>query len=272
MSMHDLGLFMTWYHHGWLAEYALPAAAGAGLAWIGLARHAVGKGRLLGSRQSAGLTLLILALTGAVGIVAAMALPHLAKLPPLTAGLATGAAAVPRKKQDDTTQPYVKFMTLGIAWFRERLEYRMHLDACRWCDRFLDGFEKSTQLRVFVYDLRNYLLDRHPTLTKAVNNLFDAADDAMVHALDVQTRTDEARRDARSPWMREPTDDETYLCRSALGEARNRCGDLLLHAYVHGRRTEQPELESLRAKALSDDAFRSSPVPRPRLSFRRNRV
>lgn len=272
--MHDLGPFMTWYHHGWLAGYALPAALSAGLAWVGLARHSVGKGRLLGSWRSAGLTLLVLALTGAVGVAAGLALPHLAKLPPVAAGLATGVTTMPRKRQDDTTQPYVKFMTLGIAWFRERLDYRMHLDARNWCDRFLDGFEKSTHLRVFVHDLKHYLVDRHPALAKTVNNLFEAADKAMIRALDVQTRTDEARREIHIPWMREPTDEEVYQCRSAFGEARNYCGDLLLYAYVHGRRTEQAELETLRTKALSNDAFHSSPLPRQRRWFglRRDRA
>ncbi|MEU1401647.1 hypothetical protein ABZ471_04645 [Streptomyces sp. NPDC005728] len=263
---------MTWYHHSWLAGYALPAALSAGLAWIGLARHSVGRGRLLGSWRSAGLTLLVLALTGTVGIAAGLALPHLAKLPPIAAGLATGVTTMPRKRQDDTTQPYVKYMTLGIAWFRERLEYRMQLDARRWCDRFMDGFEKSTQLRVFMHDLKNYLLDRHPTLTKTVTNLFDAADKAMINALEVQTKTDEARREIHISWTREPTDEEVYQCRSAFGEARNRCGDLLLYAYLHGRRTEQAELETLRTKALSNDAFHSSALPqqRRRFSLRRN--
>lgn len=271
--MHDLGPFMTWYHHSWLAGYALPAALSAGLAWIGLARHCAGKGRLLGSWRSAGLTLLVLALTGAVGIAAGLALPHLAKLPPVAAGLATGVTTMPRKRQDETTQPYVKFMTLGIAWFRERLEYRMQLDARRWCDRFMDGFEKSTQLRVFVHELKNYLVDRHPPLAKAVTNLFDAADKAMINALEVQTKTDEARREIHIAWMREPTDEEVYQCRSAFGEALNRCGDLLLYAYVHGRRTEHADLEALRTKALSNDAFHSSALPqqRRRFSLRRNR-
>lgn len=264
--MHDLGPFMTWYHHGWLAGYALPAMLSAGLAWIGLVRHSVGKGWLLGSWRSAGLTLLVLALTGAVGIAAGLALPHLAELPPVAAGLATGVTAMPRKRQGETSQPYVRFMTLGIAWFRERLEYRMWLDAHSWTAEFLDGFEKSTQLRVFVHDLRNYLADRHPTLGKTITNLFDAADKAMIHALDVQTRTDEARRDIDG-WMREPTDEEVYQCRSAFGEAVNRCGDLLLCAYVHGRRTEQTELETLRTKALPNDAFHSPALPAPRRRF-----
>ncbi|MEU6219591.1 hypothetical protein ABZ845_19030 [Streptomyces sp. NPDC047022] len=263
---------MTWYHHGWLAGYALPAALSAGLAWVGLARNSVGKGRLLGSWRSAGLTLLVLALTGAVGIAAGLALPHLAKLPPLAAGLATGVTTMPRKRQDDTIQPYVKFMTLGIAWFRERLEYRMQLDARSWCDEFMDGFEKSTQLRVFVHELKNYLVDRHPSLTKAINGLFDAADKGMIKALEVQTKTDEARREIHISWMRAPTDEEVYQCRSALGEARNRCGDLLLYAYLHGRRTEQDELETMRAKALSNDAFHGSALPQQRQRFSLRRI
>ncbi|MCN9242092.1 hypothetical protein NGF19_15060 [Streptomyces sp. RY43-2] len=258
---------MTWNHHGWLAGYVLPAALGAGLAWVGLARSSVGKGRLLGSWRSAGLTFLVLALTGAVGVAAGLALPHLAKLPPAAAGLATGVTTMPRKRPDDTTQPYVKYMTLGLAWFRERLDYRMQLDARTWSDRFLEGFEKTTHLRVFVHELKNYLLDRHPTRVKAIVGLFEEADRAMVHALEVQTRTDEACGDVRSGWMRKPTDEEIYQCRSALGEAFNRCGDLLLFAYVHGRRTEQPELETLRVKSLSDDAFHSSPLPRQRRRF-----
>ncbi|KIE26022.1 hypothetical protein LK08_16525 [Streptomyces sp. MUSC 125] len=264
---------MIWDHHGWLAGYVLPAVLSAGLAWIGLVRHSVGKGWLLGSWRSAGLALLVLVLAGAVGIAAGLALPHLAKLPPAAAGLATGVTTMPRKRQEDTTQPYVKFMTLGIAWLRERLDYRMCLDAHSWCAQFLDGFEKSTHLRVFVHELKHHLVNRHPTLNKTINNLFDAADKAMIHALEVQTKTDEARRDTHTGWMREPTDEEVYQCRSAFGEAFSRCGDLLLCAYVHGRRTEQSELGTLRAKALPNDAFRNSPLPvqRRRLSFHRNR-
>ncbi|MGW5651681.1 hypothetical protein [Streptomyces humi] len=271
--MHDLGPFMTWYHHSWLSGYALPAMLSASLAWIGLVRHSVGKGRLTGSWRSTGLTVTVLVLTGAVGVAAGLALPHLAKLPPVAAGLATGVTTMPRKRQDDTTQPYVKFMTLGIAWFRDRLEYRMLLDAHSWSTGFLDGFEKPTQLRVFVHDLRNYLVDRHPTLHKTVNGLFDTADRAMIHALDVQTKTDQARRDVDG-WLRDPTAEEVYRCRSAFGEAFNRCGDLLLCAYLHGRRTEQAELERLRADALPSDAFHSSalPVQRRRFGRRRNRV
>ncbi|MFB7502939.1 hypothetical protein [Streptomyces broussonetiae] len=255
---------MSWFHHAWLVRYALPATVSAAIAWIGLAREFAGKGRLLGSWASSGLTLLVLALMGAVAAGAVILLPHAARIPPVLAGAATGATALPRRKQDETAQPYVKFMTLGIALARERLAQRVHLDACTWSDRFLQGIETSTQLRVFVHDLKLYLLERHPLAaeTKAVNAIYTDVEKAIDAALDVQTRIDEACRDGELAWQRDPTTDELIARRQAFGTALAQCGHLLHFAYVHGRRSENAELQAVRAKAMSNDAFHS-PAPPP---------
>ncbi|WEP01022.1 hypothetical protein A6P39_045045 (plasmid) [Streptomyces sp. FXJ1.172] len=235
----------------------------AAVAWIGLAREFAGKGRLLGSWASSGLTLLVLALMGVVAAGAVILLPHAAKIPPVLAGAATGATALPRRKQDETAQPYVKFMTLGIALARERLAQRVHLDTCTWSDRFLHGIETSAQLRVFAHDLKLYLLDRHPLAaeTKTVNTMYAEAEKAIDTALDVQTRIDEARRAGDVAWQRDPTDGELFEQRRAFGTARAQCGHLLQFAYTHGRRSENEELRTLRAKAMSNDAFHSPGLP-----------
>ncbi|GHI10274.1 hypothetical protein Scel_85950 [Streptomyces cellostaticus] len=257
---------MSW-HHAWLADYALPAAVSAVIAWVGLARDFSGKGRLLGSWASCGLMLLVLALMGAVAAGAVMLLPHAASIPPVIAGAATGATALPRRKQDETAQPYVKFMTLGIALARERLVQRMHLDACTWSDGFLHGMETSAQLRVFVHDLKLYLLERHPLAaeTKTINAIYSDVEKAMDAALDVQTRIDEACRQAE----REPTDDELIARRQAFGTALAQCGHLLRFTYVYGRRSENEELRALRAKATSNDAFHHPVLPPQRRWFDR---
>ncbi|MFD8390802.1 hypothetical protein ACFV2N_16710 [Streptomyces sp. NPDC059680] len=239
----------------------------AAIAWVGLAREFSGKGRLLGSWASASLMLLVLALMGAVAAGAVALLPHAASIPPVIAGAATGATALPRRRQDETAQPYIKFMTLGIALVRERLVQRVHLDACTWADRFLGGIETSAQLRVFVHDLKLYLLERHPLAaeTKTINAVYAEVETAIDVALDVATSIDEAcRQDGR-----EPTDEELIARRQAFGTALAHCGHLLRFAYAHGRRSENEELKALRAKAMSDDAFHSPVLPPQRRWFER---
>ncbi|WP_071376822.1 hypothetical protein [Streptomyces sp. MUSC 14] len=239
----------------------------AGIAWVGLVREFSGKGRLLGSWASSSLMLLVLALMGLVAAGAVVLLPHAASIPPVLAGAATGATALPRRRQDETVQPYVKFMTLGIALVRERLVQRVHLDACSWSDRFLQGIETSAQLRVFVHDLKLYLLERHPLTaeTKTICAVYADVQTAIDDALDVQTGIDEACRQAG----REATGDELVARRQAFGTALAHCGHLLRFAYVHGRRSESEELRALRAKAMSNDAFHSPAVPSPRRWFDR---
>lgn len=258
---------MSWLHHTWIVDYALPAAVSAAIAWVGLAREFSGKGRLLGSWASSGLMLVVLALMGGVAAGAVVLLPHAASIPPVVAGAATGVTALPRRKQDETAQPYVKFMTLGIAVARERLVQRVHLDACTWSDRFLRGIETSAQLRVFVHDLKLYLLERHPLAaeTKTINAIYADAETAIDVALDVQTRIDEACRQTG----REATADELVARRQAFGTALAQCGHLLRFAYVHGRRSESEELRILRAKAMSDDAFHHPVLPPQRRWFDR---
>ncbi|MEU5538715.1 hypothetical protein [Streptomyces sp. NPDC020362] len=258
---------MSWSQHAWLADYVLPAFVSAAIAWVGLAREFACKGRLLGSWASAGLMLLVLALMGAVAAGTVALLPHAASIPPVVAGAATGAAALPRRKQDETAQPYVKFMTLGIALARERLVQRVHLDACTWSDGFLRGVETSAQLRVFVHDLRLYLLERHPLAseTKTINAVYTDVEKAIDAALDVQTGIDEACRQAE----REPTGDELIARRQAFGTALAQCGHLLRYAYDHGRRSENEELRTLRAKAMSNDAFHHPALPPQRRWFDR---
>ncbi|WBO69583.1 hypothetical protein [Streptomyces camelliae] len=253
----------SWPQHAWWVDYALPAAVSAAIAWVGLAREFAGKGRLLGSWASAALMLFVLALMGAVAAGAVVLLPHAAQIPPVLAGAATGATALPRRRQDETAQPYVKFMTLGIALVRERLVQRVHLDACTWSDRFLDGIETSTQLRVFVHDLKLYLLERHPLTadSKTINAIYADVEKAIDAALDVQTRIDEACRDGDLTWQRDPTADELIARRQAFGTALAQCGHLLHFAYAHGRRSEMEELRALRAKSMSNDAFHSPALP-----------
>ncbi|MEZ7007099.1 hypothetical protein [Streptomyces sp. AD55] len=253
---------MSWYEHAWLVDYALPALVSAGIAWVGLTREFSGKGRLLGSWASAGLVCVVLALMGAVAVGTVALLPHAASVPPLLAGAATGATALPRRRQDETVQPYVKFMTLGIALARERLQQRVHLDACTWADRFLAAVESSTQLRVFVYDLKLYLLERHPLGgdAKTINAIYAEVEEAIDAALDVQTRVDEAcRRTDAGP--RQPTPAEVIARRQAFGTALAHCSHLLRFAYTRGRRSENGELEALRAKAVSEDVFRCRALP-----------
>ncbi|MER6073630.1 hypothetical protein ABT187_33295 [Streptomyces sp. NPDC001817] len=258
---------MSWLHHTWLAEYVLPAAVSAAIAWVGLAREFSGKGRLLGSWASSFLMLLVLALMGGVAAGAVALLPHAASIPPVIAGAATGATALPRRRQDETAQPYIKFMTLGIALVRERLVQRVHLDACTWSDRFLRGIETSAQLRVFVHDLKLYLLERHPLAaeTKTINAIYTEVETAIDVALDVATSIDEVCRQAG----REPTDEEVVARRQAFGTALAQCGHLLRFAYTHGRRSENEELKTLRVKAMSNDAFHHPALPPQRRWYER---
>ncbi|MDF3300435.1 hypothetical protein [Streptomyces tropicalis] len=261
---------MSWYQQTWWTDLVLPAVVCAGVAWFGLLRHFHGRGRLLGSRRSAALACTVLVLMCAVAVGTGQLLPHLAALPPAAAGFATGAAAIPRKKQDETTQPYVKFMTLGVAWLMERLEYRLRTDGLTWCDRLLEDVRESAQLRLFAHGVKHYLLERHQqnAVAKTVNAAYDATERAIDVALDVQTRTDEACR-TRWPAPGRPTEHESFECRRTLEEARAHCAHLLLLAYQLGRRSEHPELEALRDKVVSDDAYRSGAVPVQRRWFTR---
>ncbi|WP_030343145.1 hypothetical protein [Streptomyces sp. NRRL S-1022] len=257
-----------WHEHVWLGRYALPAVVSAAIAWLGLLRDFARRGRLLGSRQSVGLLVLMLGMLGGVTVIAAALLPHAGALPPVVAGVATGAAAVPRRKQEEGTPPYIKFMTLGIALVRERLIDRVHLDARAWSDTFLEGIHSSAQLRVFIYDLKLYLLDRHELSgdVKTVNTLYADAEKALDAALEVQTKIAQDCREPGMPWSREPSEDEAIRERRAFAEARAQCGHLLLFAYIHGRRSEYPQLTALREKATSNDAFHSPRLP-PQRSF-----
>ncbi|MCF3131235.1 hypothetical protein [Streptomyces olivochromogenes] len=261
----------SWYQQTWCTDYALPAAACAVIAWFGLLRHFHCKGRLLGTARSAALSLSVMALMCAAAVGTAHLLPHLAALPPVTAGVATGAAALPRKKQDEGTQQYVKILTLGVASLMERLDYRLHTDGQSWCDAFLADFTESAKLRMFNHDLKQYLLDRHrqSAVCKTIHACYEEAERAIDKALDVQTRTDEACRGDVS-WLppRDPTDQERYDCRSSFAEARAQSGHLLLIAYVQGRRSERPQLEELRDKALWRDTYHSSALPRQGRRFR----
>ncbi|MGX1975843.1 hypothetical protein [Streptomyces kronopolitis] len=210
----------------------------------------------------------MLGMLGGVTVIAAALLPHADALPPVVAGVATGAAAVPRRKQEEGAPPYIKFMTLGIALVRERLIDRVHLDARAWSDTFLEGIQSSAQLRVFVYDLKLYLLDRHELTgdVKTVKALYDDAEKAIDAALEVQTKIAEDCREPGTQWSRAPSEDEDIRQRRAFAEARAQCGHLLLFAHVHGRRSEYAQLTALRRKATSNDAFRSPPLP-PQRSF-----
>ncbi|MEU3713695.1 hypothetical protein [Streptomyces catenulae] len=257
---------MNWSHDAWLGDYLLPAVVSAALAWIGLAREFTGKGRLLGSWASFGLMVTVLTLMGAVATGAVLLLPHAASIPPVVAGAATGAAALPRRKQDEVSQSYVRFMTLGIALVKERLAHRMNLDACTWVDRFLDRVHTSTQLRIFAHDLKLYLLERHrlASATKTINGIYSDVKQSIDSALDVQTRIDEeCRQDGRAR-----TEDEIIAQRQEFGTALAHCGHLLRFAYVHGRRSEDTELCAVVAKAMSPDAF-SSQMPTQRRWFER---
>ncbi|UXY32996.1 hypothetical protein [Streptomyces sp. HUAS TT20] len=266
----------SWYQQTWWTYYVLPGGACALIAWIGLLKHFHGKGRLLGTARSAGLSLSVMALMCATAIGTAHLLPHLAALPPVTAGLATGAAALPRRKQDESTQPYVKILTLGVASLMERLDYRLRTDGQSWCDAFLADFKESVNLRMFNHSLKRYLLDRHrqPAVCKTVNACYEEAERAIDKALDIQTRTDEACRGEAS-WTppRDPTEQERYDCLSSFAEACALSAHLLLIAYQHGRRSEQPQLEQLRDDALWREAYHSPGLPRQRrrLPFLRDR-
>ncbi|MEU6535682.1 hypothetical protein [Streptomyces sp. NPDC047000] len=254
---------MSWYQQTWWTAFVLPAAVCAGVAWFGLLRHFSGKGRLLGSRWSVGLALSVVALMCGVAVGAGFLLPHLAKVPPAAVGFGMGATALPRRKRDETTQPYVKLMTLGVAWLMERLEYRIHTDGLSWCEEFTDGVEQSAQLRLLAHDVWQFLRERHQQAAqlKAINTAYEEAQQAIDKALEVQTRTDQACG-VHSRWdRREPTEREVFECRSALGEARARCGHLLLLAYRHGRKSEQAALEELRSKIIPNDAFRGGAAP-----------
>ncbi|MER7841530.1 hypothetical protein ABTY98_38010 [Streptomyces sp. NPDC096040] len=265
---------MSWYQQTWWTAFVLPAAVCAGVAWFGLLRHFSGKGRLLGSRRSAGLALSVVALMCGVAVGAGLLLPHLAKVPPAAVGFGMGATALPRnKKRDETTQPYVKLMTLGIAWLMERLEYRIHTDGLEWCEEFTDGMDQSSQLRLLAHGVQQFLLERHQqtALAKAITAAYEDALQAVDEALEVQTKTDQACQ-VHSRWdRREPTDQEAFECRRAMGVAHAKCKDLLLLAYRHGRKSERAEIEEIRAKIVPDDTYRGGAVPSQRGRFGRTR-
>ncbi|MFC9285043.1 hypothetical protein [Streptomyces collinus] len=264
---------MSWYRETWANAFVLPAAVCAVVAWFGLLRHFGGKGRLLGSRRSAGLALSVVGLMCGVAIGVGLLLPHLAKVPPAAVGIGMGATALPRKKQDESTQPYVKLMTLGIAWLMERLEYRIHTDGLAWCEKLVEDIDQSAQLRLLAHDVKQFLLERHrqTTLVKTINAAYTDAESAIDKAMEVQTQTDQAC-DVHTPWRRrEPTELELFECRRAMGQARATCVHLLLLAYQHGRTSEQAELEVLRAKIAPNDAYRSNCVPSQRRWFDRMR-
>ncbi|MGW3983843.1 hypothetical protein [Streptomyces mirabilis] len=268
-----MGPLMSWYQETWWTAFVLPAVVCAGVAWFGLLRHFTGKGRLLGSRRSAGLALSVVALMCGVAIGAGLLLPHLAKVPPAAVGFGMGVTALPRKKRDESTQPYVKLMTLGIAWLMERLEYRIHTDGLAWCEKLVEDIDQSAQLRMLAHEVQQFLLHRHQqaALTKAINAAYSDAEQAIDKALEVQTNTDQAR--GVHTWeRREPTELELFACRRAVGEARTMCVHLLLLAYRNGRKSERSELEALRAKVAPNDTYRGGGVPPQRSWFDRMRI
>lgn len=269
-----LGPYMQWYQQTWFTDFALPALVCAGVAWFGLLRQFSGKGRLLGTHRSAALAFSVVILMCAIAIGAGLLLPHLAKVPPAAAGFALGATAAPRRRQDGTAQPVVKFMTLGVAWLLERLEYRMRTDALNWSTGFLADFKESRQLRLFIHGLQQYLLGRqdHAAVIKSVKAQYESAEKAIDKALEVQTAVDVAC-DVQTPWAkREPNADEEFDCRSAFAEARTLCEHFVMLAYLHGRRSEHAGLEALRTQALHAGAHHGEvPPQKRRLSWLRSR-
>ncbi|BBA96330.1 hypothetical protein RVR_1578 [Actinacidiphila reveromycinica] len=256
---------MTWYSHTWCAAYAAPAAACTAIAWLCLLRRFAGRGRLLGTWRSACLSALVLLAMGATSVGAGLLLPHLGQVPPAAAGVATGFAVAPRgRRQDEGAQPLLRFMTLGIGWLLERLEYRLATDAQTWCDSFMERFKEVRQLRIFIHGLKRFLLDRpHSTVTnKAVCACHEDAERRLDAALDVQTRVEEACRTPAPPgvaeFRRARSADEEARCVIAFNEARAMCAHLLRFAYCQGRRSERPEIERLRDAVVPPDAYRST--------------
>ena len=263
---------MSWYQQAWLARAVLPAGCCAVVAWIALVRRFAGRGWLCGTRWSLVLALAVVGLLSGVAVATGFLLPQLAHLPPAAVGLAAGAGIAPRgRQQGESTQPVVKFMTLGVAALLERLEVRLQLDCADWTDGFLECFKESQQLQIFAHDVRMYLQNRHTgdkALLKDIEEHYQEALKAFDHVLNVETRIDQDRRiatpDGIPEQRRSRTAAEETLIRQALGEAAQRCKQLMRLAYLQGRRSERPALERLR-----DAALHPALVPRPAVVARR---
>lgn len=256
---------MNWYHEVWCTRYALPAAAGALVTWLSLFRRFAGRGRLLGTWRSAGLAAAVVGLMAGASVVAGLALPHLAALPPAAAGLVTGFGAAPRRQRDESTQPVVKILSFGVASLLERLEYRLSLDCLDWCERQVEPLTEIAQLWALAEGVTDHLRARQTgRVLKAVQECHQDAAEALDRALAVYGERHEGRRTTA---RRAFSDPEQRARARVFAEARSRCLDLLALWYRHGRRSEEPALHRIVAAARPPDACRTAPVPVRRRSF-----
>lgn len=240
-----------------VTQWLAPGAACAILTWVCLLLRFADKGRLLASRHSLGLALLIVAVTTAATFVTSEALlPHAGRVPHVVVGLAAGGTLVPRRaRQDDGRGTVLAVVTLGVALLLDRIEQRLAHDRAEWCDRLLGGFTECWQLDLFAHDLQLHLLDRlrDAKKRKEVEQRFKEVCEHIACARDTIAALDETHRlraASRLAEGRDPGSPEQFQRRLAFGAARASCARLLALAWVYGRRTSDREVVRLAAACV----------------------
>ncbi|MZE76069.1 hypothetical protein [Streptomyces xinghaiensis] len=267
---------MSWFQPPFLLNWVLPAGLSGLVAWICLVRQYHGKGRLLGTWRSGLLSAAVVTSMAAIALLVISLLPLLAEVPAAAIGIATGAGVVRRGRvQQDTSGPFLAFLTLGTSHLLDRLEARMETDCADWCDDLLAGIKDLYQLQIFVHAVRLHLLARRPdrTARKAADDRYAEADAALTRAIDTESRIGEACRMPGFGSLPEPrrnrTEEERVASLRAWGEARHSCALLLRVVYLLGRRSDRRRLLGLREEAAPSGGYRETPLPAQRRPHRR---
>ncbi|WP_051722398.1 hypothetical protein [Streptomyces albus] len=266
---------MSWFPSSFLPEWALPAGLSGLVAWICLVRQYHGKGRLLGTWRSGLLSAAVVGAMAAIALLVIALLPLLAEVPAAAVGVATGAGVLRRGRtavQQDTTKPFLTFLTLGTTHLLERLETRMETDCADWCDAMVSGIRDLYQLQIFVHAVRLHLLARHPdkAARKMTDERFAEAEAALQQAIETDSRTRTGGglrppgRDDLPGTRRDRAGEERVESLRAWGEALHGCKLLLRVAYLLGRRSDRRRLLDLLDGAAPGGGRRDAPLPSQR--------
>lgn len=231
----------------------------AGATWLSLLVRFHKRGRLLGTKRSAGAALFVVVWVAcAAGPLAALAIAHASALPSSLVGAGTGAGVASwpgRNKRQSRKEvmpgpgkegPAGKFLDGMDALMLGLLTDQMAFDQHEWCESVASDFADGYELRDFLAQLELYLLRRvgiepeqqtddspKPLAAKHINAAYQQALTAAKAWITKETAYEKKQREDVGAKVAEAKTD----CARARGEATNLCCALLKFAYNQGRRS-----------------------------------
>ena len=238
----------------WLLQGVLPGGLAAVLAWLCLLNRFHGKGRLLGSRRSAGLAVAVCAAMACVAVVTNVLLPNAtaSRLRPVAVAV-VGTGVSKRRRQQESVTQLAAAMSLGVARLLARLEERLEADRADWCDSMMEGLDNPWRTQMFIDEVKRHLEARalgSKSRQKAIDEHYAEIREAFETALVTSDRINPSGGHAL-------TYAEERALRRTFGEADERCKLLLRLAHEYGLRTDDATLRRMR------DRYRHAIAPTP---------